>query len=102
MTAPRSAPRQQYLAWVDDQIEEHKAALTRDELLDLAEEAVRRIQDSPDGQFALTEILLRDAVDALLIDRLGIPDFRQWRRMCRSDTSGRHLVGTDVVSRAAV
>jgi hypothetical protein len=87
---PSAAPaRQAYLAWVDDQIDEYKATLTRDELLDLAEEAVHRLFDSPDGQYALTEILLRDAVDALLFERLRLPDFRRWRRTCRSDTQSR-------------
>lgn len=88
------------MAWLEDQIEDFKSGLTREELLDLAEEAVDRIQASPDGQIALTEILLRDAVDALLIERLSLPDFRQWQRLCRSDTKGRHLKGTDAATRA--
>jgi hypothetical protein len=100
MTAS-SASRQAYLAWVEDQIEEFKASLTRDELLDLAEQAVSSIGDSPDGQYSLTEILLRDAVDALLFDRLHLPDFRTWRRTCRIDTSARPLNGTTTPARAA-
>lgn len=86
--------RQAYNAWIEDQIEESKATLTRDELLDLAEEAIQSLGDSPDGQYALTEILLRDAVDALLIDRLNLPDYRQWRRACQSDTRSRLLERT--------
>jgi hypothetical protein len=94
MTAPASAPRQQYLAWVESQIEEFKASLTRDELLDLAEQAVDTLLPSEDGQYPLTEILLSDAVDALLFARLNLPDFRQWRRTCRFDTPTRHRKGT--------
>lgn len=94
MVAPESAPRQQYQAWVENQIDEFKAGLTREELLDLAEEAVQGLFDSPDGQYPLTEILLCDAVDALLFERLDLPDFRQWRRLCQSDTSGRPRQGT--------
>jgi hypothetical protein len=94
MTAPDPATRQRYQSWVEDQLEDFKAGLAREELLDLAEEAVNRLYDSPDGQYPLTEILLCDAVDALLFDRLSLPDFRQWRRMCRSDTNGRHRKGT--------
>lgn len=86
--------RQAYNAWIEDQIEEFKATLTRDELLDLAEEAIQSLGDSPDGQYALTEILLRDAVDALLTDRLKLPDYRQWRRVCQSDTPGRLMERT--------
>ena len=82
-------PRQQYQAWVEEQIEEHKAALTRDELLSLADEAVDRLYTSPDGQYPLTEILLRDAVDALLVKRLDLPDFRAWQKARRSDTPRR-------------
>ena len=79
-------PRQQYQEWVEEQIEEHKAALTRDELLSLADEAVDQLFTAPDGQYPLTEILLRDAVDALLVRRLNLPDFRQWKKARRSDT----------------
>jgi hypothetical protein len=100
MTAPRSAPRQLYVAWIESRIEECKAGLGRDELLDLAEEAVRRVQASPDDQIALTELVLCDAVDALLVERLSLPDFRQWQRMCRSDTSYRPPQGTDAPARA--
>jgi hypothetical protein len=101
MTAPDLAPRQQYHAWVEDQIEEFKAGLTREELLNLAEEAVDRLFDSPDGQYPLTEILLCDAVDSLLFVRLGLPDFRAWRRTCHNDTSGRLRKGTIAGRRAA-
>lgn len=101
MTAPDLAPRQQYLSWVEDQIEEFKAGLAREELLDLAEEAMNSLFDSPDGQIPLTEILLCDAVDALLFDRLGLPDFRQWRRACQTDTLDRHRQGTVSETKAA-
>jgi len=100
MTAPRSAPRQRYTAWIENQIEECKSGMSRDELLDLAEEAVRRIQASPDGQIVLTELVLCDAVDALLVERLSLPDFRQWQRLCRSDTIYRPPQGTAEPARA--
>lgn len=89
MSAPRTAPRQQYQEWVEEQIEEYKAGLTRDELLELADVAVQKLFDAPDGQYPLTEILLCDAVDSLLFRKLQLPDYRGWRRMCRSDTDGR-------------
>jgi hypothetical protein len=89
-----AASRRAYNAWIEDQIEDFKAALTRDELLDLAEEAIQSLGDSPDGQYSLTEILLRDAVDALIFQRLDLPDHRQWRRACQSDTPGRLLERT--------
>ena len=101
MTAPDLAPRQQYMAWVEDQIEEFKAGLTREELLNLAEEAVHCLFASPDGQYPLTEILLCDAVDALLFARLDLPDFRHWRRACQNDTLERLRKGTASDTRAA-
>ncbi|HEX6939742.1 MAG TPA: hypothetical protein VF158_10050 [Longimicrobiales bacterium] len=89
MAEPRSSPRQLYLAWVEDQIEEHKAGLHREELLELAEEAVQELFAARDGQYPLTEILLRDAVDTLIRRRLKLPSYRQWLRMCQSDTPRR-------------
>ena len=101
MTTPFSAPRRDYQAWVEEQIEEFKTALTRDELLDLAEQAVEDLFTSPDGQYPLTEILLCDAVDTLLFRRLNLPDYKQWVKLCRSDTSLRPSLGTADTMRAA-
>jgi hypothetical protein len=89
MSAPTAAPRQLYQAWIEEQIEDFKTALTREELLSLADEAVQNLFESPDGQYPLTEILLCDAVDALLFRRLGLPDYKQWAKQCRSDTAKR-------------
>jgi hypothetical protein len=101
MSAPDSAPRQRYQAWVEEQVEEYKASLTRDELLDVAEQAVSRLFGSPDGQYPLTEMLLCDAVDALLLERLSLPDYRQWRRQCQNDTPGRPKQRTGRAARLA-
>ena len=101
MSNPFSAPRHQYQAWVEEQIEEYKTALTRDELLDLAEQAVEGLFTTPDGQYPLTEILLCDAVDALLFRRLNLPDYKHWLKLCRTDTSMRPSLGTSETLRAA-
>ena len=101
MTAPLSAPRQLYQAWLEEQLEDYKAALTRDEILTLADEAVQGLFASEDGQYPLTEILICDAVDALLLRRLNLPDFRQWQRTCRSDTQERPPAETPLAFRAA-
>lgn len=100
MSIPPGTPRQRYQAWVEEQLEECKAGLTRDELLDVAESAVQQLFDSPDGQYPLTEILLCDAVDRLLLQRLNLPDFRAWQRTCRSDTPNRPQKGTSARLRA--
>jgi hypothetical protein len=101
MTAPHKAPRQRYQAWVEEQIEEHKASMAREELLDLAEEAVQQLFHTPDGQYPLTEILLCDAVDALLFRRLNLPEFKQWQRACHNDTDDRPESGTITPLQAA-
>jgi hypothetical protein len=101
MTAPQSAPRQLYQAWLEEQLEDYKAELTRDELMAVADEAVSELFHTPDGQYPLTELLLCDAVDRLLLRRLNLPDFRQWQRSCRSDTAARPLDGTAAPLRAA-
>jgi hypothetical protein len=101
MTAPVTAPRQRYQAWLEEQLEEYKAGLTRDELLDLAELAVERLFNTPDEQYPLTELLLCDAVDTLLLERLNLPDYRQWRRACQIDTPKRPTKRTNGTIRAA-
>lgn len=94
MTAPTEAPRQLYNAWVEEQLEDYKSSLTRDELLSLADEAVQNLFTTPDGQYPLTEILLCDAVDTLLFSRLSLPDYKQWSKQCLSDTPKRPRKGT--------
>lgn len=94
MTTPRRSPRQQYLDWVEDRIEDYKSSLTRDELLGLADVAVQELFGTADGQYPLTEILLRDAVDELIFHRLDLPGYRRWLRTCRNDTDTRPTEGT--------
>jgi len=101
MNTPAETPRQRYLAWIEEQLEDYKAGLTRDELLDLAEVAVRQLFDAPDGQYPLTEILLCDSVDRLLAARLDLPTYRQWVRACRNDTDDRPPRETHARLRAA-
>jgi hypothetical protein len=92
--SPRSSPYQQYLEWVQDQIEDFKSGLTRNELLSLADDAVNDLFHGDDPQVPLTEILLREAVDALIFQRLGLPGYRRWLKVCQSDTPSRPSEGT--------
>jgi hypothetical protein len=93
MQAPLS-PRQEYVAWIEERVEDFKAGLARDELLTIAEQAVEGLFETEDGQYPLTEILLRDAVDALILRQLRLPTYRQWLKMCRNDTADRPDSGT--------
>lgn len=101
MTTPSETPRQRYRAWIEEQLEEYKTSLTRDELIDLADVAVQQLFNAPDGQYPLTEMLLCDAVDRLLLDRMDLPDFRQWQRTCLNDTPDRPQDETLTSIRAA-
>lgn len=83
------SPRQRYNDWVQDRIEDYKASLTRDELLSLADRAVGDLFDSDNPQYPLTEILLRDAVDALIFQTLDLPGYRKWLKTCQTDTPTR-------------
>jgi len=94
MSDAHASPRQLYLTWVEEQIEEFKTTLQRDELLQLAEEAVDQLFGTDDGQYPLTEILLCDIVDELIFRRLKLPSFRQWSRTCRIDTGDRPFLDT--------
>ncbi len=89
MTAPVSPSKQLYHAWVEQRIEDFKDSISRDELLEYADEAVQELYADPDGQYELTEIVLRDAVDLLLFRRLGLPSYRQWLKLCQIDTPQR-------------
>ncbi|HET9985967.1 MAG TPA: hypothetical protein VFQ38_20375 [Longimicrobiales bacterium] len=89
MTAPAPPPRQRYLAWVEERIEDYKDTISRDELLQIADDAVRELQEAPDGQYTLTELVLADAVDRVIFQRLKLPSFRQWLRACQNDTERR-------------
>ena len=89
------SPRQRYTDWVQDRIEEYKSDLTRDELLSLADRAVDELFDADDAQYPLTEILLRDAVDALIFRTLDLPGYRKWLKTCQTDTPTRPKNGTN-------
>ena len=91
---PRISPRQQYADWIEDRIEDYKSAMTREELLSIADQAVEGLYHTDDGQYPLTEILLKDAVDAVIFQRLHLPTYRQWLKSYRSDTPTRPHEGT--------
>lgn len=78
MTSPPSSPRQDYLDWVEDQIEEYKEAVSRADLLRLADDVIEELRVSHEGQYQLTELLLLEAVDRRIFRLLRLPGFRAW------------------------
>src|SRR5690606_16188484 len=89
--APHSMPRnsapslrQVYDEWVEEQIEEYKDSVPRDDLLRLAEEVCEELRVSGGGQYQLTEILLCDAVDRKIASLMKLPTYRSWRTTRRA------------------
>lgn len=62
-----------------ERIEDYKNQLSRDQLLRLADEAVRELEVGPDEQLVLTEVLMLEHVDRLIMRRLRLPTYRRWR-----------------------
>lgn len=73
-----------YAEWVEEQIEAYKEAVSRADLLRLADEVVDELRVASDGQYQLTEVLLLEAVDRKIARLLKLPGFRAWSA-ARSD-----------------
>ncbi len=76
---PLPSPRQRYQEYLLQRIEDYKNSLAREELLRLGNEAASELQDAAEGQYFLTEVLMQETVDRLIIRRLRIPPFSRWR-----------------------
>lgn len=70
--------RRAYADWVEEQIEEYKEAVSRADLLRLADEVVEELRVSHQGQYQLTELLLLEAVDRRIFQLLKLPGYRAW------------------------
>lgn len=73
---PRSL-RAEYDLFIEQRIEEYKDSLPRGEILEIGDEAMKELAGAE--QFLLTEVVLRDHVDAIIRRRLRLPAFRRWR-----------------------
>jgi len=85
--APRRPPRslkQEYQEFILQRIEEYKNTLTREELLEIGDEAVRELEENSAGQYLLTEVLLLEHVDRIIARRLRLPSFPRWRQKHRA------------------
>jgi hypothetical protein len=80
---PRSL-KQEYQEFLLQRIEEYKNTLTREELLEIGDEAVRELEESATGQYLLTEVLLLEHVDRIIARRLRLPSFARWREKHRA------------------
>jgi hypothetical protein len=73
---PRSL-RAEYEQFIEQRIEEYKDSLPRAEILGIGDEAMQELAGA--DQLQLTEVVLRDQVDAIIRRRLRLPSFRRWR-----------------------
>src|SRR5216110_3980615 len=80
---PRSL-KQEYQEFLRQRIEEYKNALTRADLLEIGDEAVRELEESAAEQYLLTEVLLLEHVDRIIARRLRLPSFPRWRQKHRA------------------
>lgn len=76
---PPLSPKQRYQEYLLQRIEDYKNSLARDELLRLGNDAATEIQDATEGQYFLTEVVMQETVDKLIMKRLRIPPFSKWK-----------------------
>ncbi len=72
--------KQYYQEYILQRIEGYKNSIGRDELLRLGDEAASELQAAAEGQFVLTEVLMLESVDRLIMKRLSLRPYSHWRR----------------------
>ena len=79
----RRAPysdKQHYQEYILQRVEGYKNSIGRDELLRLGDEAAGELAATAEGQFVLTEVLMLETVDRLIMKRLALRPYRRWRQ----------------------
>src|SRR5918911_5577862 len=72
--------KQHYQEYILQRIEGYKNSIGRDELLKLGDEAASELQATTEGQFVLTEVLMLESVDRLIMKRLSLRPYRRWKQ----------------------
>jgi hypothetical protein len=72
--------KQHYQEYILQRIEGYKNSIDRDELLRLGDEAASELQATSEGQFVLTEVLMLESVDRLIMKRLSLRPYRRWKQ----------------------
>src|SRR3954469_5631835 len=75
---PTRSLRHEYELYVEEEIENYKESVPRSVLLGIGDEAVSAL--AAQAQFALTELLLCEEVDRIIVRRLRLPSYDSWRR----------------------
>lgn len=76
---PVLSPKQRYHEYLLQRIEDYKNSLAREELLRLGNDAAAELSDATGGQYFLTEVVMQETVDRLIVKRLRLPSFTKWR-----------------------
>ncbi len=77
---PPPSLQQLYQEYMLQRIEGFKNSIPREELLRLGDEAVSELAATSEGQFVLTEVLMLESVDRLIVKRLALRSYRRWRQ----------------------
>jgi hypothetical protein len=81
--------RREYHEFLVQRIEEYKDSLGRHEILALGDEAVRELDVAVGSQYVLTEVLVLEHVDRIIMKRLRLPSFPRWKRQHRALRDGQ-------------
>jgi hypothetical protein len=77
---PLPSPKQRYHEYLLQRIEDYKNSLARDELLKLGNDAASELHAATEGQYYLTEVVMQETVDKLIMKRLRLPAFARWKQ----------------------
>lgn len=75
---PSRSLKHEYELFLDREIENYKESVPRSVLLSIGDDAVRSLAQQQ--QFVLTELLLVDEVDRIIVKRLRLPAYTTWRK----------------------
>lgn len=78
LSTPTRSLKHEYATYVDLEIERYKDSIPRSALMKLADDAVALM--SAGAQLELSELVLCDAVNELIMRRLKLPPYDRWRR----------------------
>src|SRR5438876_5448659 len=75
---PTRSLKHEYELFLEQEIENYKESVPRSALLSIGDDAVSSL--AKQQQLALTELLLCEEVDRIIVKRLGLPSYTTWRR----------------------
>ena len=78
MSTPTRSLKHEYATYVDLEIERYKDSIPRSSLLKIADDAVTALRAG--DQLELSQLVLCDAVNSLIMRRLKLPNYDRWRR----------------------